>query len=159
MAEEYERTIGGLLKKRAEMVGELHALRERMGVVTNDLQSLDRVLQAFGYDGNLDELPVVRSKMVMFHKSELQQHLLHVLRNAGEPLSSRDLAVRIVSSEGRDRYDKRLILDLIKRVGKAIRTLRDRGLVTGCRDSRGRYLWRLRTGGSLPESKVNPQSH
>ena len=95
---------------------------------TNDMQSLDRVLQAFGYDGDLEDLPVVRSKMVIFHKSELQQHLLHVMRNAGEPLSSRDLAVRIVSSEGRDRYDRRLILDLIKRVGKAIRTLRNRGL-------------------------------
>ena len=33
MAEEYERTIGGLIKKRVEMVNELHALRERMGVV------------------------------------------------------------------------------------------------------------------------------
>ena len=138
MAEEYERTIGGLIKKRAEMVNELHALRERMGVVTNDMQSLDRVLQALGCDGDLEDLPVVRSKMVIFHKSELLQHLLHVMRNAGEPPSSRDLAVRIVSSEGRDRYDRRLILDLIKGAGKAIRTLRDRGLVSGCRDSKVR---------------------
>lgn len=143
MSEEYERTVGGLLKKRSEMIGELHDLRERMGVVTNDLQSLDRVLQAFGYEGNLDELPAVRSKMVLFHKSELQQHVLALLRKAPNPLSSRDLAVQIATADGRDRYDKRLILDLIKRVSKAIGTLRKRGLVSGCRDSAAaRHLWR-----------------
>ena len=142
MAEEYERTVGGLLKKRSEMVGELHALRERMGVVTNDLQCLDRVLQAFGYDGNLDELPIARGRMVMFHKSEMQQHILHELRRAVAPLSSRDLSVLLVTSEGRDRYDKRLLLDIIKRVGKSLATLRNRGLVSSCRDSKGRFLWR-----------------
>jgi hypothetical protein len=80
-----------------------------MAVVANDLQSLDRLLQAFGYDGNLEDLPVVESKMVLFHKSELQQHLLFELRRATEPLSSRDLAVRLATSEGRDRFDKRLV--------------------------------------------------
>jgi hypothetical protein len=143
MAEEYERTIGGLLKKRSEMVGELHALRERMAVVANDLQSLDRVLQAFGYEGKLEDLPVVRSKMILFHKSELQQHLLYEMRKAAEPLTSRDLAVKFITAEGRDRYDKRLVLDVIKRVGKSLATLRNRGLVLGCRDSKGRFLWRL----------------
>lgn len=141
MPEEYEHTISGLLKKRSEMVSELHSIRERMAVVANDLQSLDRVLQAFGYDGNLEDLPVVKSKMVLFHKSELQQHLLFELRRAAEPLSSRDLAVRLATSEGRDRFDKRLVLDLIKRVTKALATLRHRGLVLSKRDPKGRYIW------------------
>lgn len=147
MPEEYERTISGLIKKRSEMVDELHSLRERMAVVANDLQSLDRVLQAFGYDGKLEDLPVVKSKLVLFHKSELQQHLLIALRNAHGPLSSRDLAVQIVTADGRDRYDKRLILDLIKRVGKSLGTLRYRGLVSGCRDSQRRFVWQLTSAG------------
>jgi hypothetical protein len=152
MPEEYERTIAGLLKKRSEMVNEMHSLRERMGVVSNDLQSLDRVLQAFGFDEPLDQLPVAKSKVVLFHKSELQHQLLAVLRQADRPMSSRDLAVQIVTSEGRDRYDKRLVLDLIKRVGKSIATLRYRGLVSGCRDSTGRFLWQLTKSGRLPEA-------
>lgn len=146
MGEEYERTISGLLKKRMEIVGEVHALRERMGVLTNDLESLDRTLQVFGHEDHSDsreELPAVRTRMVLFHKSELQQHLLRVLREASEPLSSRDLAVRFVTADGRDRYDKRLLLDIIKRVGKAIGTLRGKGLVSGRRDARGRYVWQV----------------
>jgi hypothetical protein len=143
MPEEYERTISGLIKKRAEMMGELHALRERMGVVTNDLQCLDRVLQAFGYEGDLEGLPVAKSKLVLFHKSELQQHVLHVLRSAAEPLSSRDIAVGIATTEGRDRYDKRAILDIIKRVGKCLGTLRYRGLVLSKREPKGRVVWWL----------------
>lgn len=147
MAEEYERTVSGLLKKRMEMIGEIHALRERMGVLTNDLQSLDRTLQVFGHEGSLDhaELPVARTRMVLFHKSELQQHLLRELRGASEPLSSRDLAVRFVTADGRDRYDKRLLLDIIKRVGKSIGYLRNKGLVSGGRDAKGRYVWRATT--------------
>ena len=141
MPEEYERTISGLIKKRAEMMGELHSLRERMGVVTNDLQSLDRVLQAFGYEGNLDELPVTKGKLFLFHKNEMQQHILQVLRSASEPLSSRDVAVRIVTAEGRDRYDRRAILDVIKRVSKALATLRYRGIVLSKREPKGRFVW------------------
>jgi hypothetical protein len=153
MSEEYERTISGLLKKRSEMVGELHGLRERMGVVTNDLQCVDRVLQAFGYDGNLEELPVNKGRLVMFHKSEMQQHILHELRRAVSPLSSRDLSVLLVTSEGRDRYDKRLLLDIVKRVGKCLGTLRKRGLVMSCRDSKGRFLWRSVAAPKLDSTK------
>jgi hypothetical protein len=143
MPEEYERTISGLIKKRAEMLGELHSLRERMGVVTNDLQCLDRVLQAFGYEGNLDELPAAKGRLVLFHKSEMQQHVLQVLRSSAEFLSSRDIAVLIATAEGRDRSDKRAVLDIIKRVGKCLGTLRYRGLVLSKRDPKGRMVWWL----------------
>ena len=145
MRDAYEHTISGLLRKRAEIVDELHSLRERMGVIANDLQSLDRVLQSFGYEGELHELEPVRSRLVMFHKSELQQHLLYALRKASDPMSSRDLAVSIITSEGKDRYDRRTILDVIKRVSRAIQTLRGRGIVIGTRDKRGKYVWRIAT--------------
>ena len=145
MGEPYQNTISGLLRKRSEMVDELHSMRERMGVVTNDIQSLDRVLQAFGYEGEIGEIEHVRSRMVLFHKSELQQHILYELRRAQTPMSSRDLAVSIVTSEGKDRYDRRTILDVIKRVTKSVKTLRDRGLVIGSRDKRGKYVWRCAT--------------
>jgi hypothetical protein len=143
MPEEYERTISGLIKKRAEMVGELHSLRERMAVVSNDLQCLDRVLQAFGYEGDLEELPIAKGRLVLFHKNEMQQHVLHLLRGVSEPLSSRDIAVRIATAEGRDRYDKRAILDIIKRVGKCLGTLRYRGVVLSKREPKGRVVWWL----------------
>lgn len=145
MGEEYERTVSGLLRKRREIVGELLAMRERQAALTNDLQCLDRVLQAFGHEANQsdDDYTPVRSRMIMFHKSELQQLLLDILRKANEPLSSRDLAIRFVTADGRDRYDKRLLLDVIKRVGKSISTLRGHGLVSGSRTSSGRYVWRL----------------
>jgi hypothetical protein len=145
MSETYERTISGLLRKRSEMIDEMHSLRERMAVVANDIQSLDRVLQAFGYQGEMPEFEPIKSRMVIFHKSELQQHLLYQLRKAAEPMSSRDIAVSIITSEGKDRYDRRTVLDVIKRVTKAIRTLRDRGLVIGVRDPRGKYVWRIAT--------------
>lgn len=140
----YQNTISGLIQKRSEVIAEIHAMRERMGVLANDLQCIDRVLQALGHSGHLGDVPDSgTTKMVLFHKSELQQHLLRLMRNEGRPLSSRDLAVLIATADGRDRYDRRLLLDVIKRVGKAMATLRKRGLVLGSRSNAGVFEWRL----------------
>ena len=52
--------ISGTSSEARRDDGRAHSLWERMGVSTDDLQSLDRVLQAFGYEGNLDESPVAK---------------------------------------------------------------------------------------------------
>lgn len=142
--EPFENTIKGLLRKRVELIGEMHSIRERMGVLSNDIASLDRVLQVFGHLSLAEEVPDVRStRLVVFHKSELQQQLLFVLKKADGPQTSRDLAVSLITTEGRDRFDRRLLLDIIKRVGKAMATLRKRGIVIGSRAATGRFEWKL----------------
>jgi hypothetical protein len=50
-----ENTISGLLKKRGELLDEVQMLRESMALLSNDVESLDRVLQSFGYDGDLQQ--------------------------------------------------------------------------------------------------------
>ena len=120
-----QNTIIGLLKHRDDTMGELVALRERMGELHNDLEAIDRVLVALGYDGDLSGRQVRQSRLVIFHRNELRQFLLRELRK-GEALSSRDLAERICSEEGKDIRDVRMVLDVTKRVSKAMRLLQDR---------------------------------
>ena len=79
---------------------------------------------------------------MIFHRNELRQFLLRELRN-GQPLSSRDLAERICSEEGKDIRDVRMMLDVTRRVSKAMRLLHDRKAVRGEKDRLGRYVWRL----------------
>jgi hypothetical protein len=64
---------------------------------------------------------------------------LYELRLASEPLSSRELAVLLHHVRGKD---CRLVLDVIKRVGKSLRVLRDKGIISGGRDRKRRYVWR-----------------
>ena len=126
------------------MLAELAGLRDRMAVVSNDVAGLDRVLEAFGYDGPLEMKTPRGSRIVLFYRNELRHFLLSELGKATAPLCSRELAERIVKSENKDTYDKRLMCDIVKRVGKALILLRQRGSVHGKKDHpTGRYVWRI----------------
>ena len=123
-------------------MGEISALRERAGQLHNDLEAIDRVLITLGYDGDLSGRQVRQSRLVIFHRNELRQFLIRELRK-GEPLSSRDLAERICGEEGKDIRDVRMVLDVTRRVSKAMRLLQDQRAVRGDKDRMRRYVWRL----------------
>ena len=57
MSERDQPTINGLLRKREELLRENIDLRERMA---NDIEAIDRVLDTFGYQGEL--VPRLRSR-------------------------------------------------------------------------------------------------
>lgn len=137
-----QNTISGLLKVRDDTVADIMALRERMAERHNDLEAIDRILLAMGYEGDLAGRQVRQSRLVIFHRNELRQFLLRELRK-GEPLSSRDLAERICSEEGKDIRDVRMVLDVTRRVSKAMRLLQDQRAVRGEKDHMRRYVWRL----------------
>jgi hypothetical protein len=138
----YQHTISGLLSKREEMLEELAVLREREGVLANDLEALDRVLENLGYDGPVKLTPRV-PRVVLFYRGELRAFLLSSLREHG-PSTSRQLAERLVSLENKDARDRRMMADVVRRIGKALRQMQDAKLVTGSKaQSMGEYLWRL----------------
>jgi hypothetical protein len=128
-----QNTISGLLKTRDDMMGELLALRERTAEVYNDIEAVDRVLDALGYNGPLQERTTRKKNLVIFARNELRQYILRELRK-GEPLSSRDLAERICSEEGKDIADARMVMEVTRRVSKAVK---------GVKDVSGRWVWGL----------------
>jgi hypothetical protein len=54
----------------------------------------------------------------------MRRFLLDELRKAVGPISSRDLAEKIIGLEGKDARDRRLRNDMVKRVGKSLKLLR-----------------------------------
>jgi hypothetical protein len=140
--ETYEHTINGLLQKRSEMMEELTIIRERMAVLSNDVEALDRVLERLGYDGDIKLTPRV-PRVVLFYRGELRQFLLKQLRDHG-PLTSRAISERLIQMEGKDARDRRMMSDVVRRVGKALRQMQDAKLVIGTKTkSMGEYSWRL----------------
>lgn len=135
-----QNTISGLLKTRDDMMGELLELRKRSAEVYNDIEAIDRVLDALGYNGPLQERATRKKNLVIFARNELRQYILRELRK-GEPLSSRDIAERICSEEGKDIADARMVMEVTRRVSKAVRLLKDRGAVKGKKDRTGRWVW------------------
>jgi hypothetical protein len=110
----YQHTIGGLLQKRAEMMEETAITRERLAVLSNDIEALDRVLERLGYDGDIKLTPRV-PRVVLFYRGELRQFMLGQLRERG-PLTSRQMAESLIQIEGKDARDRRMMSDVVRRI-------------------------------------------
>jgi hypothetical protein len=143
MGERYANTISGLLRKRSELMGDAQRLREELAHVGNDVEALDRTLIALGYEGDLKAVQPRGNRIVFFARDELRRFLLDELRKAGAPISSRDLAEKIITLDGKDARDRRLRNDMVKRVGKSLKLLRSQRLARSGRDEAGRFAWRL----------------
>lgn len=136
----YEHTINGLLQKRAEMMEEIAVTRERLAVLSNDVEAMDRVLERLGYDGEV-KLTARVPRVVLFYRGELRQFLAGQLRQHG-PLTSRQMAEALIQMERKDARDNRMMADVVRRIGKALRQMQDAGIVTRTPEKvKGEYVW------------------
>ena len=80
------------------------------------------------------------NRVVYFHRNELRRFLIDELRNATAPITARDLAEKIVGLEGKDARDRQLRNDMVKRVGKSLKLLRQQGVAVS-RGRNGELAW------------------
>ncbi len=145
MGTPYQNTISGLLRKRSEMMSEAQALREQMAKLGNDIEALDRTLISLGYKGDLKSVAPRGNRVVYFHRDELRRSCLEQLRKAKGPISSLDIAEKIIGIEGKDCADRQLRNDMVKRVGKSLKLLMQQDLVQCIRANHGVVLWKMPT--------------
>ncbi len=141
--EQDQHTVSGLLRKRQELQRESAALREQMAIAANSIEAIDRVLEAFGFAGELEGKSPRAARVILFYRNELREYLLGELRKADKPLSSRELASLVCQCEGRDARDRRLLADVTRRIGCALRKMRAAKMVAGERDKTGAAVWAL----------------
>lgn len=138
----YEHTISGLLTKRADLFNEAERIRDRLAEIKNDIGAVDRVLGTLGYTGDLDAEMPRQKRHVLFGRGELTRAILDVLRDASEPMATREIARAILAVNEQDPRDRRLLTEHTRRVSKALRILRNSSLV-GSTNSFGNLVWRL----------------
>lgn len=140
----YEHTISGLLKKRADLFNEAERIRDRLAEIKNDIGALDRVLGTLGYTGDLDAEMPRQKRHVLFGQGELTRAILDVLRDATEPMASRDVARSILVVNEHDPRDRKLLTEHTRRVSKALRVLKLRGQMKSAIDPAGNIQWHSR---------------
>lgn len=138
--ETYAHAISALISKREEMLEEAALIREREAVLQNDIEALDRTLERLGYDGPVKLTPRV-PRIVLFYRGELRQFLLGSLKEHG-PSTSRQLAERLLALEQKDARDRRMMNDVVRRIGKALRQMQDAKIVSRSKVA-GDFVWRL----------------
>lgn len=137
----YDLTLSGLLRKRAEMAGEVETLQAKLGALIADLSHVDATVRVFRPDIDLADLPerIAPAPFTGF-RGEIQRFLLDELRKANQPRNTHELAEAIARKRGLDPSD-RVIRNLIrKRTGYALAKLRNKGRVTSRRAHRSAPL-------------------
>jgi hypothetical protein len=138
MAEDgFDLTIHGLLRKRTALIASVEDYRNKLAATLNDINAIDRVLQTLGYQGERD-LAQPRKRVMSYMRHEVRRYILDQLRDAGRPLTTRELAVKLAVAEGKDANDRGLMNDLSKRVSKSLMVLHDKQVVRRVKSREGR---------------------
>ena len=138
--------ITALVKRRAELAGDIETTHERLHKMILDLDHLDRTLLMFDPEYRIDAIKpkAFRPPDDWSKRGEMTRLILGILRLASEPMSCRDIAVQLIIERALDKEDHRLIRLMTKRVGVALRGQRDKG-ETISRLGPGQYdLWELK---------------
>jgi len=139
----FEHAISGVLTKRRELLEEAELHRDRLAEIRNDVLAVDRTLETLGFKGDLESTMPRPRRQVIFGRGELIRAILDELRGSEKPLRSREIAQALIAIRGEDPRDQRYISDLTRRVGKALRPLRESGSVKSIKDEHGNLMWSL----------------
>lgn len=150
----YERpnTVSGLQAKRAELVKlHKHLVAEAKKVIC-DIDHIDATIRLF--DPNADLERFRRNHYATKHrapKGQMKRFVLNQLREASEPLTSRQITEAWVADRGLS-PDEATVTILRKRVGACLKTCENQGLAegAGATTDHGEFgpykLWRLKQG-------------
>lgn len=140
-----EFVVGGLVKRRAALAGEIEAMHEQLRKMVADLENLDATIVQFDPNFRVETIKPkgFRPPSDWSNRGQMSRIILSVLRQAVEPLTSREIALQLLVERALDKSDIRLLRLMTKRVGVALRLQRDNGAVR-CEQGPGQYmLWEL----------------
>lgn len=153
MADDYQLTLSGLLRKRGEMARDVTALHAQLSVLLSGLDHLDAAIRIFNPSidaGDMPERPAVPASVAF--RGEFQRSLLDTLRAAGEPMTTFDLARAVMAARHLNQDDRTLFKLIAVRTGHALTRLRKNGYVGSERETKGAMLtWRLSGKGAAGE--------
>ncbi len=138
--------VTGLVKHRAELTGEIERTHEDLRKMLADLESLDATLLMFAPDFQIESIKpkAFRPPKDWSRRGEMTRIILSILRQAAEPLTTRDIALQLLVERALDKSDQKLLRLMTKRVGVALRLQRLKGSAQ-CEQGPGQYmLWEIK---------------
>ena len=123
--------LTGLVKRRAEMAGEIEATHGKLKGLLESLASLDATIQQFdpSYSPKGIHPKTFRPPEDWSNYGQMARLMLSILQQAREPMTTRDLAVELLVTRALDKDDRNLLGLMVKRVRVSLQRQRDNGLV------------------------------
>ena len=137
--------ISALVKKRADMACEIEETHKALSGLISDLEKLDATILMFDPNYQIEGIKpkAFRPPSDWSNRGEMSKSVMKILRMASEPLTTRDIALQLMSDRAVDTSDTRLLRLMSKRVGVALRRKRDEGLVTSQQGPGQFMLWEV----------------
>lgn len=137
-------TLSGLIRKRQEIAADLDAAQSRVRQLILDIDAVDATIRLFQPDIDLDVVKVRPTpRRHEAHRGDTSRLILSLLREAGEPLSHREITQRVMTARGLNLADRALCQTMRDRVGASLRGMRERGALKSGEGSGPRVRWRL----------------
>ncbi len=134
--------VSGLVKRRAELVGEADALRTRLAQIATDVGHLDATIRLFDPDFDLGAIrPKRRRAAGTAGRGEMSRAVLGVLRKAAEPMTTAAVVEAVMAGRGMDGQDRKAADLMMGRVGMALRRQERNGVVRGERRTGQAVAW------------------
>ena len=136
-------TISGLQAKRKELAKLIRHLDAEYKKVVCDIDHLDACIRLFDPDADIERVRLNRyATKHRAKKGEHQRFVLGCLRDASEPLTSKEISLMWIESRGL-KPDESTRVILTKRTGATINALKHKGIVE-TKDYRDSYkTWQL----------------
>lgn len=114
-----EFVLNGLVKRRAQLAGDIENTHEALRKMVLDLESLDATIVQFDPDFQVETIKpkVFRPPKDWANRGQMSRMILSTLRQASEPLTTRDIALQLLAERALDKSDQRLLRLMTKRVG------------------------------------------
>ncbi len=137
--------ISALVKKRADLTGEIERTHQHLRQMVLDLENLDATILMFDSSYQVESIKpkAFRPPKDWAKRGEMTRIILNILKQAAEPLTTRDIALELLVSRALDKNDQKLLRLMTKRVGVALRGQQDKGGVRS-EQGPGQYvLWEI----------------
>ena len=137
--------LEGLVKRRAELTGEIERTHNALRKMVQDLESLDATIMQFDPNFQVETIKpkAFRPSKDWAHRGEMTKFVLSILRQASEPMTTRDIALEMLVSRAPDKSDQRLLRLMTKRVGVALRGQKDNGVVRSSQGTGQFMTWEI----------------
>ena len=133
--------IQSLAKRRRQMAIQAEELQARVNAMKADIRALDQSLRVLGYEGELTIPKKAPQTVGLFGQNEMCRLCGQCLREAKEPMQTRDVAAYVLEQKGWDLSDKRFLAAMTEKVARALERKRIRGTVN-VEKRGGRNYWK-----------------
>ncbi|WP_293879845.1 hypothetical protein [Sphingomonas sp.] len=137
--------VEGLVKRRAQLAGDMHHAHERLRSLAVDLEHIDATLRLVAPDLVIEGIApkLWRPPENWSKRGDMARIMLNILRMARQPMTTREIATQMIVERG-VASDAKMLNLMSKRCATALRGLRERGHVRSKEGECGFWLlWEL----------------